>query len=383
MQELFDEAGVKIAQKLIQDFPDAKSFSFVVGLSGNATDALSTAIALNKLNTELEIDIYLIGRKNLINHPIGRKYIDEISKNKNINLHNDCYASDVKQSEVNIEALVGTGLEGNKLNKRFYDVIKRISHFQNKLVAIDIAAPGYTPDLTYSLNYPKTYDAIEIKLTNAENYLHLVGPGDAEELWVPNTKTHTAKNGKLVWIGSEIENFELCKQVASEYQVETRGILITEDENEARFKKLNFENSFNNAFEWADHCVFDEFETQDIVITSVLKEFAKKYYAKSTLGLQLFNKVDKAKIVHSDRISDKNNEIKKSLAYQIEVGIVYDAKLTTYFSGEFRIADVNFKYSPKLKLLFLYLVSAYATKNSAWSSARAAMFQISSKLMTN
>jgi NAD(P)H-hydrate repair Nnr-like enzyme with NAD(P)H-hydrate epimerase domain len=380
-RSLYEEAGEKIAERITSMYPSAKTFTLVLGNAGNATDGVFTGISL-AINETFKIKVYLIGRQSNIESVIFREGLEHLKKLPNVTFHNDCYAQDIEQSDVNIEALIGTGAKGDKLNKRFHDVVKRISHFQNPIVAIDMPAFHYTPDLTISLNYPKTYDAEVVKLTNAMEYLHNVGPGDLAEIWNPNNTSHKNKNGKLLWIGQEKENFELCKSLANDYLVTTIGICISKSSeniqiNLLKEEKDNFSLNIAELADWADHIIIDYINFNDLFINTILEKLKSKYLSKSTFSYNINSQDAIPTICIFD---EKNIRYTKGFslraladAHKDSVIISFGSKILTYYQDQFKFVDKNIKFQKNLKLGTIYQSSIYATKNAPWTAVRGAL----------
>jgi NAD(P)H-hydrate repair Nnr-like enzyme with NAD(P)H-hydrate epimerase domain len=218
--DLYNKTGNKIAQTLIEDFGSNSSYSIICGLGGNAADGFAIALALvDKLTQPL--NIYLIGRPQNFTNPITTLLWDklyDLSKiNKDIRIVQDCYSKDIVKSDIIIECLVGTGLEGTKLNKRFFDVIKRISHFESKIVAIDIACPHYTYDSTYSIMYPKSSDARTIEIDIPTELELFCGPGEKSLLFKPKQFSHKNKNGTVLYMSQNNQSDILIEEEAKEY----------------------------------------------------------------------------------------------------------------------------------------------------------------------
>ncbi|RMD76768.1 hypothetical protein D6810_03030 [Candidatus Dojkabacteria bacterium] len=375
LKNLYKEAGEKLAEKIMNTFKNASTFTFVLGLGGNATDGIHTAISLSKRET-YRIKIYLIGRQNLVENEILSECIRQVKTIPNIEFYNDCYARDVKQSEVNIEALVGTGLNGKKLNKRFYDVIRRISHFQNPIVAIDVPAPHYTPDFTFSINYPKTQHAEVINLSINPDTLNLIGPGDLDEIWIPNSYTHKNKNGKILWIGTSGDDFEMLKTLSEDYHVEAKGYLLQREERNIEITALQQKLDFLNDMEWSDHIIID-IEKQDLeyLTINLLGCILKNYSHKSTIPYALFTKEYSAKIIFTDK-STPTSCLQTYQESNAEVMIYFGIQTRVYYGSEFRYSNVNLRFNKKLQKILIYQTSVYCTKNKPWSAVRASLFQI-------
>ncbi len=213
LDEIYKKSAKLFLKILLEKYPNARDLIFVCGLGGNGLDALYIAEELEKYYRDfksndgkesnernLKIRIYIPGRVNQSDSELFRNKFLELSKNKNINLFQDVYAKDIPNGDLIIEALSGTGFEGDKLLKRSADVLRRIVHFSKPILAIDKAVPGYTPSLTISINYPKTKNALVIENIYPESLHSVIGPGELLEIKKPYLKSHKSKAGKIVFV---------------------------------------------------------------------------------------------------------------------------------------------------------------------------------------
>src|SRR5690606_11467260 len=104
---------------------------------GNGLDGLYIAQEIASNNPDINIHIYIPGRVNQSDLDLFKTKYKEISSIKNIKLSQDIYAKDIPNGDLIIEALCGTGLDGDGLYKRSADILKRIVHFSKPIIAID------------------------------------------------------------------------------------------------------------------------------------------------------------------------------------------------------------------------------------------------------
>ena len=114
--------------------------------------------------------------------------------------------------------MVGTGLEKEVLNKRYKDVVARFSHFNSKIVAVDVPCPHYSPDTTLSLMYPKVENAEVIAIDIPAELEKYCGPGEKEFLWKPKRISHKAKNGQIIYFSTDSKLNDVVNKSASSYE---------------------------------------------------------------------------------------------------------------------------------------------------------------------
>ena len=209
LTEYYILAGKLMAENLIRDFPNKKNISIVTGLGGNSADGLAIGLELSK-HKDLNLKVYVVGRINKFENPASKLIFDKLKETQVI-IKTDIYANDIETSEIFVEALVGTGIEGTKLNKRFKDVVKKFTTFKSIRIAVDVPTPHYNPDKVYSLQYPKVTNAEVIPINFPTDFYSIFGPGEYESLMKPNSFTHLSKNGKVLVFSDEdikVENDE-------------------------------------------------------------------------------------------------------------------------------------------------------------------------------
>lgn len=215
MTAMYEKAGEKIAADLVETYGKDSHYVFVAGKGGNAADGFSIAIKLHSLGCG-NISVFVLARKNQFDNPNADIFFDRLINLKEvIKLKQNCYAEDIQAGDVLLECLIGTGLKGSYLNKRYKDAVKRFSHFDTQIIAIDVAAPHYNPDLVYSLNYPKSTNSIVIKLNIPDKILLSPGPGEVKLLRKPMMHSHKSKNGSIVVLGSSEDQDRLKPLLAN------------------------------------------------------------------------------------------------------------------------------------------------------------------------
>ncbi len=312
----FDEAGKKIAIDLIKKYNLKKTFGIICGLGGNGVDGLATALHLAQSNAS--VTVYLAGRHGNIEHPVGKIFWDKLSEMETstfrlLKLKQECYNTDIEKHDIILEALVGTGINKKNLNKRFKDIIKSISHFDAHVISMDLPAPHYIPDFTYSIIYPKSENnnlTLQVKLP--DEILYSIGPGDVQALRKPKKSSHKNKNGNLLILSSSEKDKKLFEQIAKGYECSLS------------FKLINSLNEdFENIAKSSDSILLYDLE-YNFTTKSILKELFKLFEDKtfifnhsliSEIGEELILNIDK-KVILNDKLL-KKNKIVNSKGYSM------------------------------------------------------------------
>jgi len=385
---LYKESAKEISEKLIHKFGKNKTYSIICGLGGNGGDGFALASELNK-NKVSKVKVFLVGRGNQIQNPVSKELFDEIYnlKSENLQIYQDCYADDVEQGDINIECLVGTGLEGEKLHKRFHDVIKRVSHFTNPLIALDAPAPSYTPDFVHSLLYPKTPDAEIISVNIPLDVSLYCGPGEVQALFVPKRHTHKQKNGRLLVIEDKTNN-DIISLTASQYEVEASFYNINQN-NKSIDEQFEFEIESHDVILIRD--IEDKTFKTKAFINYLLTKYPRKKFILTGNTLDLID-MDNLSSLSDCLIIPERNNIENIVNEKINVSnmegvlrryskernknflVIGSNILLFYNNGDFKLDKANLNYLPELKDVLIALASSFYTKNDLWLSMRASTF---------
>ncbi len=399
---LYKESGDKISKDLIKRFGKHKSFLIICGTAGNGGDGFTIAMDLVK-NHAKDIIVYLVGRLANISDPAVKKLwleLNDFAKStSDLTIKQDAYAKDIDQKDIVIECISGTGFEGEKLNKRSGDIIKRISHFDSRLVAIDVPVPSYTPDIVYSLMYPKTEKAVTIDVKLPKELGLYCGPGDAKYLFEPKLFSHKKKNGKLLYISNTASNEDIlmAAKLAEQYNVQLSvyNPFNLAESNESKNIEMVQNEYLDKAISSADSIIFGNFDELSLLnralINEVLKYKAKRYIFSSS-AINFFNIEDLKQIEDSIVILNKNESIQsrgqnvsdKRLAVEYSVNVASIGMQTVVYNTE---GELRFNVSPLsaksfYKPLLANLIAVLSTKNDFWQSMKASMFllDLSAKL---
>jgi NAD(P)H-hydrate repair Nnr-like enzyme with NAD(P)H-hydrate epimerase domain len=343
----------------------------VCGLGGNAVDAILTTCELSN-KTDSIITVYLIGRTTNNTSEFFNLAWEKLEKvckkNKNVTFKQEVYAEDVEQHTVLLEALTGTGIEGVKLNKRFKDIVARISHFESKIIAIDQPTLHYLPDYVISIDYPKTKDSIVIQSHLPQELKLFCGPGEKNSLWKQKQTTHKTKNGNLLILSSEDAKYEGEYSNITLYNLNN----ILEDSN------------FENVIDQVDAVYITDITNSfgyKTILESIFENFSSKTFIVNLDSTVLvdFEKIPSSSIlgVSSSKIasvfgSGGNIGVAKSLAQKHKFNFVVFGFTISLFSarGDFRSVSLT---SAKTLDGLLRFAAEYATKNDGWLSLRAAI----------
>ena len=201
--DMMEKAGSGIAAALLEEYGSDKSYAIICGLGNNGGDGLAAGKYFAG-KTKKKVIVYLIGRENDIKTKESLenfKQLKKIAKKfDNIDFRQDCFAKDIEPADIIVECLLGTGIKG-RLNKRFKDVIKRISKMKSKRVGIDVPTPGYKVSFVISLHFEKVKGAKVVDIGIPADVDQVVGPGEVRELAIPLDKSYKSQNGELFIFG--------------------------------------------------------------------------------------------------------------------------------------------------------------------------------------
>lgn len=195
--DLMENAGKGIAEVITKKYGKKKRVGIFCGLGNNGGDGFAAGRYLMRNS---DVTVFLLGRPQDIKTEEAKKNW-EWFKGRKIPITTP---KDVDKIEgpfnIIVEAMIGTRIEG-KLKEPFASVVRKISKMKGKKVTIDLAVPGFTPDLTISMHYPKTKDAVTVDIGIPKELEKKTGPGEVQALYKPPPDSHKGENGKLMVIG--------------------------------------------------------------------------------------------------------------------------------------------------------------------------------------
>ncbi len=402
LKKLYYSSGTLIANKLTELNGEQKSYTFVCGLAGNAADGIATAIELAK--RKVEVTVYVVGRVNYSHSGIFKDLFVELDElkplYKNLHVKQECYAEDIQQSDITVECLVGTGIEGLKLNKRFHDCISRISHFKSKIIAIDIPAPSYNPDLVISLNYPKTDTAITIEIPETKDASYLCGPGEVKFLFNSKQKTHKAKNGKILYISSteRKDEFEGISNAAKAYSCDLNIYNFNSNLNSVKGLDFITDLEIEKYYNEADAIVIGTIDENSLINRNLIKYLISLNKEKKIVAmwhiteiLNTFKDLESLKegilILNRSTIDAALKDYgigERSLSQVTQTNIFFGGFQNALYSndGEYKV-NVNPKLTKEDSAKVLANICAVLlTKNDAWLTLRSSvfLFEVATKL---
>jgi NAD(P)H-hydrate repair Nnr-like enzyme with NAD(P)H-hydrate epimerase domain len=366
LNEIYTKASKEYSRLITEKYPVANNIVMICGTEGNGLDGLYIAECLATENRDCSISIYVPGRVNQSDSDLFKTKYKDLSKFPNIKLFQDIYAKDVPQGDLILEALCGTGFEGESLYKRSADLVRRVVHFSVPMIAIDKAVPGYKPELTVSLNFPKSKDAVVIDNVYPESLNSVIGPGELLEIKKPYLRTHKSKSGKLLVI-TQANASELIDRILSlskAYPAEIEVLSIQE------IFANYVSNSYKDRVSEADVILIDKFEDGDELLTTVVSKILEA--ADDTPVINLSNKL-KLNHIHLEMVLSPKELSNSNASIRIVKG----------FSSSILFNDGQKKIDTSGMLLtegsiddLMCLSAIYATANELPLSVIAAAFTV-------
>ena len=299
--DLMEAAGEGIAHTLIKKYGGGKSFAFVCGLGNNGGDGFAAARHLKQAGIP-NVKVYLVGRAKELKTEASKKHWQQM-KNSHVDYLQDATGKDVEKHDVVVECLLGTGIQG-KLYKRFRDVIFRITRLKSNLVAVDVPVPGYRWDLSISMMYPKTEDAIVIDLP-IPDYVHRhVGPGEVKLISEPKRHSYKNQNGKVLIIGGS-EKYHGAPILAARAAANYAGkvFIYTPSKHQETIDEMTkksseyiavFDDDLHSTIEQVDSIVIgpglENNYVNEALINKIIADFPDKKYVIDALAIGMTNK---------------------------------------------------------------------------------------------
>ena len=220
---LMENAGRSIAEYIIANSKPCKVVVYA-GSGGNGGDGFVAARHL--INHGFEVEIFLLTRPELIksdealeNWKILQNIHPEISPLK-INIIND--SSEIKKVDgtIIIDALLGTGIQGN-IKEPLSSTIKLINEYHGLKIAVDVPSGldplnGEVHDKAVKADVTITFHRAKKGLKNSDDYVGklvvcdigipkeaeiFTGKGDLLRLKNPSKYSHKGNNGRVLIIG--------------------------------------------------------------------------------------------------------------------------------------------------------------------------------------
>jgi NAD(P)H-hydrate repair Nnr-like enzyme with NAD(P)H-hydrate epimerase domain len=366
LNEIYTKASKEFSRLIFEKYTDTRNVVMICGTEGNGLDGLYIAEDLIQRNEAIKVSIYIPGRVNQAESELFKTKYKEISSNRKVELHQDIYAKDIPNADLIIEAIAGTGFEGESLYKRSADILKRIVHFSKPIVAIDKAVPGYKPDLTISLNYPKAKNSVVINDIYPESLNSVIGPGELLEIKKPYLKSHKNKSGKLLLITSreDTDRVEKLNEISKSYPAEIEVLSIGN-------LFIDYQpNSYKDKVERADVILVDKLETGDelvsLVVNKIIEDANEKVVVNLSNNLNL-NHIHLEMVLSPRELSNSSASIR--IVKGFNSNIIFN-------DGLRKIDTTGMLLTQEAIEDMLMLASIYATVNELNLSVIAAAFTV-------
>lgn len=223
---LMENAGSKIADYIIRNYPDKKKVSIYAGTGGNGGDGF--VIARHLLNYDYRIKVFLLARAENIKNNDSKINFDALrnvakaDKHLQINIITDSTQIKPDNSDIIVDAILGTGVKG-KIREPISSAIDTINYSPAIVISVDVPSgldpltgviedKSVIPAHTLTLHKKKwglieaqsTYtgqiDVLDIGIPKvSEKY---VGDGNLLEIPKPDKNSHKGQNGSVLIVGS-------------------------------------------------------------------------------------------------------------------------------------------------------------------------------------
>ncbi len=223
---LMENAGSKIADYIINNYPEKKKVSIYSGTGGNGGDGF--VIARHLLNHGYKVRLFLLSKpENIKNKDSKQNYestkiIAQTDKNLKLSIITDSSQVKPDNSDVIVDAILGTGVNG-KLREPVSSVVDTINYSPAIVISVDVPSGmnpenGLVTDKCVAAHETLTLHKMKQGLSHAqESYVgkitvldigiprvseEYVGMGDLLLLKKPAKDSHKGQNGSVLIIGS-------------------------------------------------------------------------------------------------------------------------------------------------------------------------------------
>lgn len=223
---LMENAGSKIADYIINNFPEKKKVSIYAGTGGNGGDGF--VIARHLLNHGYKVRLFLLSKPENIKNDDSKinyesiKIIAQTDKNLKLSIITDSTQIQPDNSDIIVDAILGTGVNG-KLRQPISGAVDTINYSPAIVVSVDVPSGlnpenGQVADKTVVAHTTLTLHKMKTGLLKAQktyvgeiNVLDIgipkvseeyVGQGDLLKLKKPKTDSHKGQNGSALIVGS-------------------------------------------------------------------------------------------------------------------------------------------------------------------------------------
>ena len=225
---LMENAGRALAQRIIRS-KDPCKVSIYAGNGGNGGDGFVAARYL--LNKGFEVDVFLLSEPSLIKSQEARinwdvlERINQGTSPLNLEIIRDSSNLGIKDSEVVVDALLGTGVKGS-LREPVSTAVDVINQTEAFTVAVDVPTgvdpgSGMVTDKAVRADVTVTFHKVKdgLNIASVDNVGNIevfdigipreaelfTGPGDLLRIARRDNKSHKGQNGKVLIIGGSQE----------------------------------------------------------------------------------------------------------------------------------------------------------------------------------
>jgi len=223
---LMENAGSKISDYIVNNYPEKKKVSIYSGTGGNGGDGF--VIARHLLNHGYKVRLFLMAKpENIKNKDSKLNYestriIAETDKNLKLNIVTDSSHVTPDNSDIIIDAILGTGVNG-KLREPISSAIDTINYSPAIVISVDVPSGmnpenGLVNDKCVVAHETLTLHKMKTGLVNAQqSYVgkisvldigiprvseEYVGEGDLLKIPGPAKDSHKGQNGSILIVGS-------------------------------------------------------------------------------------------------------------------------------------------------------------------------------------
>lgn len=223
---LMENAGSKISDYIISNYPEKKKVSIYSGTGGNGGDGF--VIARHLLNHGYKVRLFLLSKPENIKNKDSKlnfesiRIIDQTDKNLNLRIITDSSQVTPDNSDIIVDAILGTGVNG-KLREPVSSVIDTINYSPAIVVSVDVPSGmdpenGLVQDKCVVAHDTLTLHKMKKGLVNAQqSYVgkvsvldigipkvseEYVGQGDLLKIKIPEKDSHKGQNGSVLIVGS-------------------------------------------------------------------------------------------------------------------------------------------------------------------------------------
>lgn len=223
---LMENAGSKISDYIVNNYPEKKKVSIYSGTGGNGGDGF--VIARHLLNHGYKVRLFLLSKPENIKNKDSQlnyesiKIIAECDKNLKLEVITDSSQIDPDNSDIIVDAILGTGVNG-KLRQPVSGAIDTINYSPAIVISVDVPSgmnpeDGLVKDKCVVAHETLTLHKMKKGLTLAqESYVgkitvldigipkvseEYVGEGDLLRIKTPDKYSHKGDNGSVLIVGS-------------------------------------------------------------------------------------------------------------------------------------------------------------------------------------